>query len=614
MLPLRTKELPYLPLPDSSPAFSALSPTGSDDSDGYRGRQWSKVEYYDEGDATDPGQAQHAPSTRGLSTRATRLLYLVVATVLIAVTLFVLPVRLSASPVAPPPSSNAWTPPCSPSAWSNGSWVPRSVTLPPAATIWDATGFTGAAQNWFRNDWHLGLFPPGAVPGSEGEAGPDGEWPMSPYRRQAAGWVWQSAHEECAVVEPVEAEAEKDGRVKQDEAQVVQLLQDLIDRGGWLIIGDSLSEQQFFSLGCMLFPHVRALWPYPPMSMWVQIKEEHLLLKRDSPWVMDGTLHVPDDWDFDGSPLVSHVRTDHGVAPAELVDLYAALHDSPSLKLSLRYPALTSLPRHADANSILTDVETFSPNLDYYLSLFLRPAAPRNISTEISPSYAQSTTPPDALVVEREATRSAKYRTLIFSTGAHFSSRHFNLPDGAVPYSQPASTAPDGTVMPAREGTARPHVEYFELVLSSWIERVARALDEASPEEREGKAVLVRPTSNGHDDCHAATGPMKEVDEGRSSWYSWSEIQMMNRRGQVLVDEVAHPQITFLEIGRPAKLRPDAHTNDDCLHLSTGTGVIEGWTHYIAYWLRERAAFEEGARPDSAGWRARLEQLVPWRL
>ena len=62
------------------------------------------------------------------------------------------------------------------------------------------------------------------------------------------------------------------------------------------------------SLSCTLFPHVRAVWPYPAMSEWRQIKEEHLLLSRESPLVAAGRLVVPDDWDWDGTPLVSHVR------------------------------------------------------------------------------------------------------------------------------------------------------------------------------------------------------------------------------------------------------------------------------------------------------------------
>lgn len=52
------------------------------------------------------------------------------------------------------------------------------------------------------------------------------------------------------------------------------------------------------------------------------------------------------------------------------------------------------------------------------------------------------------------------------------------------------------------------------------------------------------------------------------------------------------------------------HTNDDCLHLSMGTGVVEGWTRYLAYWLHEKAqAGDEGVSSSSRMWIS----LWPWR-
>lgn len=80
---------------------------------------------------------------------------------------------------------------------------------------------------------------------------------------------------------------------------------------------DSLSEGHFMSLSCTLFPHVRAVWPYPAMSEWRQIKEEHLLLSRESPLIAAGRLIVPENWDWDGTPLVSHVRYVGSDAPRQ---------------------------------------------------------------------------------------------------------------------------------------------------------------------------------------------------------------------------------------------------------------------------------------------------------
>ena len=305
-----------------------------------------------------------------------------------------------------------------------------------------------------------------------------------------------------------------------------------------------------------------------------------------------------------------------------------------------RFAELLSPALHANPQALLTDVETFSPTLDYMLELFLRPSGPRNITTEISPSYAASTTPADAIELERRTTQSGRYRALIFSTGAHFSDRHFNLPSTAA------------------------HLEYFDLVVSTFLDKVADALEKASGDERRDKEVIIRPTSNGHDDCHAAKGPLKDVDRNKSSMYSWKDMWDMNDRAEVRSGGVGpfvrsklgaltqsfspgrlsckslrtrrsrgwtsrgrRPSVRTLYVkfpSSPARLLSRfllanhladqcgpvfvQHTNDDCLHLSMGTGVVEGWTRYLAYWLREKASAD-----DSVGRSSALFSWWPWR-
>jgi hypothetical protein len=46
-----------------------------------------------------------------------------------------------------------------------------------------------------------------------------------------------------------------------------------------------------------------------------------------------------------------------------------------------------------------------------------------------------------------------------------------------------------------------------------------------------------------------------------------------------------YPDVNFLPIDRPAQLRPDGHGSGDCLHLMTGTGVMEGWTRYLQHFV-----------------------------
>lgn len=79
---------------------------------------------------------------------------------------------------------------------------------------------------------------------------------------------------------------------------------------------------------------------------------------------------------------------------------------------------------------------------------------------------------------------------------------------------------------------------------------------------------------------------------------------------QDVLNSTRYPDIHFLPIDRPALLRPDAvsavdtlllstsarliaflcvcdgqHSAGDCLHIMTGAGVLEGWTHYIWHYI-----------------------------
>lgn len=77
------------------------------------------------------------------------------------------------------------------------------------------------------------------------------------------------------------------------------------------------------------------------------------------------------------------------------------------------------------------------------------------------------------------------------------------------------------------------HVEFFELVVNAWGARVSAALRDATPEEREGKVVLVRPSSGGHNDCHKALRPVAPGEAAKSDWYSWADMAKMNNKAGV---------------------------------------------------------------------------------
>lgn len=137
-------------------------------------------------------------------------------------------------------------PACSPQEWSNGTWLPLPEPFPADISVWDASPDYhghGCAQNWFRGDWYLGVIPPGVEgPGPENQARPNGEWPMSGYRRRAAGYRYEAGSEMCMeqVDGPWTAMREYEGG-REDEA-TIRFLQDLVDRGAWLIVGGELRD------------------------------------------------------------------------------------------------------------------------------------------------------------------------------------------------------------------------------------------------------------------------------------------------------------------------------------------------------------------------------------
>lgn len=103
------------------------------------------------------------------------------------------------------------------------------------------------------------------------------------------------------------------------------LTTDLAENGGWLLIGDSVTENHFFSLSCMLYPHVRATPNYTENPYFERHWPQNLYLKADSPLVP--SLKLPKDFDFETTPLVTFRRVDLLLERDELVELYKSLYN-----------------------------------------------------------------------------------------------------------------------------------------------------------------------------------------------------------------------------------------------------------------------------------------------
>ncbi|KAG8998121.1 hypothetical protein FRB90_012359 [Tulasnella sp. 427] len=160
----------------------------------------------------------------------------------------------------------------------------------------------------------------------------------------------------------------------------------------------------------------------------------------------------------------------------------------------------------------------------------------------------------------------ANYQSLIVSTAGHWSLKLLaGLPNGYTDI-----------------------YDLFRVVITNFVYQAARELDlhSANGKQRE---VIVRPYMPGDDNCHAHEvmygGPLKEVPNIQHASYNWAWIPHLNGLSKKAVEDRAHPHVTYADIDRPGRLRPDSHVLGDCLHITIGAGVIEGWTKYLHYYI-----------------------------
>ncbi|TEB28414.1 hypothetical protein FA13DRAFT_791309 [Coprinellus micaceus] len=185
------------------------------------------------------------------------------------------------------------------------------------------------------------------------------------------------------------------------------------------------------------------------------------------------------------------------------------------------------------------------------------------------------------------------YATMIVSTGGHWRTTLFKgYADG-----EKQGGGIDGVVA------------FYEHVARRWVREVQERLsrETRNGDEREGesmvvigggsrritKNVVIRPYLPGHDQCREAKGVLEEVELMEYERYNWRHIWKFNHIFETLLtDRQAYPNIHYLPIDRPGRLRPDAHTAKDCLHVMAGADVLEGWTRYIWHFVTQ----ELGAR------------------
>ncbi|TFK53758.1 hypothetical protein OE88DRAFT_1278028 [Heliocybe sulcata] len=385
---------------------------------------------------------------------------------------------------------------CSPKAWNDGQWVysPKpglensTLSTPRDALLF--SGLEGCAADREYN-WHLGSDKPDM-------------WDRFPA---VTSWKWQPT-EECNA-RPLDGAA---------------MTKDLVENGGWLLLGDSITENHFFSLSCLLYPHVRATPNYTENPYFDRAWAQNLYLHPESPLIPH--LSFPEGFSIEDTPLVTFRRLDLLYSQQELRDLHRELHPD----VYEKDPEF----------QLFSEEATWSPSPKEYLpELFSEPAK-------------------------------THYTTLIVSTAGHWTTTLFRG------YRDESLSDDEGYGIFGL-------LNFFEEAMERWATEVQQYFDTHRGGER--RQVIVRAYLPGHEDCHNHKQPWTEYKEFDWKWYNWFWIRDYNSIFEKVLSSPKYPDIHFLRIDRPASLRPDAHATGDCLHIMTGAGVLEGWSHYIWHYV-----------------------------
>ncbi|KIL62534.1 hypothetical protein M378DRAFT_52796, partial [Amanita muscaria Koide BX008] len=383
---------------------------------------------------------------------------------------------------------------CPPRAYAAGKWIFSPNTNDAGMRSRDDalkfSGFQGCASSR-EFYWHLA-------------ADREDQWNRLPG---AQSFKWEPGPE-CKDLKRFDAE---------------EVVRHLVEDGGWLLVGDSVTENHFFSLSCLLYPHVLGSPNYTANPYFDRATIQHLHLNPESPIL--SRLRPPRGFDIEQTPLVSFRRVDLLLSQQEVVDIYHSTNpDSPKdFKLFSN-----------------ETVYTLSPSV--YLELFTTPLPEAN------------------------------YHTMVVSTAGHWQT---TLLHGFRDESK------------KDEGYGIKNVlKLFEDAMSRWADKVQTTLRRHERAGEGKRRVVIRGYLPGHEDCHHHRQPWTEIQPFVWNWYNWGNIWEFNQVFERVVSlKALYPDIHFLPIDRPARLRPDAHATGDCLHIMTGAGVLEGWSHYIWHFV-----------------------------
>lgn len=228
----------------------------------------------------------------------------------------------------------------------------------------------------------------------------------------------------------------------------------------------------------------------------------------------------PPEFDIEVTPLVTFRRIDLLFSKAELNALYHIRH-----------------PSFSHNNTLFSEETVWTMPVQEYLDIFLSPLPKAN------------------------------YGTMIVSTAGHWTTTMFS-------YFRDDEKKDSGYGI---DGI----LDFFEYAMEGWADEVQMALWKEEKRlgkkmVRKGKKVVVRAYLPGHEDCHSHREAWTEIQPSVWNWFNWGSIWDFNARFQashgshsghlfphlvaqkILSSTKKFPNIYFLSIDNPARLRPDA--------------------------------------------------------
>lgn len=233
-----------------------------------------------------------------------------------------------------------------------------------------------------------------------------------------------------------------------------------------------MTENHFFSLSCLLYPHVRATPNYTENPYFDRAWPQNLYLKSTSPLI--SSLRLPADFSIEETPLVTFRRVDFLLDKEELEGLYDKVH-----------------PRAV--KPLFGEDQFWSLSPSFYMDLFLGPLP------------------------------QGGYSTLVVSTGGHWTTT-----------SMPAFREEDKPkelygiqgVLDFFDVAMHSWARYVQGRMDAFFVDSARGTGTA---RRRNKHVVVRAYLPGHDGCHNYRAPWTRIEPMIWKWYNWFSIKDFNR-------------------------------------------------------------------------------------